>query len=524
MLAGTHWISLLILLHAASLNAQNWTLEASIRFTTDTSSGDHLVLDLDSGILACARSSTSGGVAKIYGRNNGGLHQWESFRTFASDVEGFAYAIDLDAPRLALATKRGQALEAERGVVDVYELDPVDGAEPAVPIGHATPVDDLERDGYGHNILLSGDHLYVGATGRSHPKGSGAVHVHRRPSGSAGAWTEVALIQPAAAGFELPFMQQFGAQLSVDGDHLFVASPASGYSANMRCGALHAFIKEPLDDVWTEVDHWFDASSVLTVDPETQQSFYDLHVNDLARTGLMRSGSVLLADWSLPYRDELSWWVIPEAPPETPACASCRLRAFEHGPDGELSEGPTWPQLEPTAERGYRSWAVGDGILAYNVLSSGSWETLSFVLSAGNELEPLMSIPALEEDLVYTGPLRVSNGLLARSGYRVVDPDSGDREFMVEIFALDVDIGIRPQTTVQPVLRVWPSPCAGACSVEFERQGPWSLEVWATDGSLVKGPLMARGGSVDLSGLQAGFYLLRASDARQSRTVRLTVQ
>ena len=147
---------------------QGWVLESVIPVFSDTNATDHFVLDLDGRLMACGRSAFPGGQVKLYDRNAGGYGQWEAFHAFASDQVGYGFALDLSGRRLALGRKRGDDLSAGQGAVHVYDLHPDASTEQVVDRGHAMAADDVVRDGYGHRVLLHGDTLFVGATGRSH--------------------------------------------------------------------------------------------------------------------------------------------------------------------------------------------------------------------------------------------------------------------------------------------------------------------------------------------------------------------
>lgn len=522
LLPGRYSALLWSALLGGAVFGQGWVLESVIPVFSDTNATDHFVLDVDGGTMACGRSAFPGGEVKLFDRNAGGYGQWEEFHHFASDRVGFGFALDLSGRRLALGRKRGDDLAAEQGEVHVYDLHPDASVDQVVDRGSAMSVDDVARDGYGHSVLMMGDTLFVGAVGRSHPRGSGAVHVHAFPSGNDPAWPQVDLLQPASTGFDLPIMKDFGASMVLQEDHLVIASPGSGYSSLMHCGALHTFARGAGSGHWTERDHWYDAAITVRLDTNSGSNFASFDVNDLGRTGLLVQAGSVFAHWAGYYYTGNIFQAIEE-PPLQPACDVCGLRSFGIGMNGELEPEAPWAELDTAIGRGYSAWTMNGELIAVNVFDDTAWKTLIYRRTSWAGFELVATIPSLADGIDYNGPVALVEGLFVRSARQ----DLGDnvRSFSVEVYALDDFTGLAGMQRPSGPLNVWPSPSSGSCNVTFNTSDSWVLTVVAANGPVERRVHCMPGATVSIVGLPRGLHLLRAVDARGSTNMfRLVVQ
>lgn len=512
---------LLIAPLAFAANCQGWVLERVIPMFTDTINTDHIALDLDGGILAYGRRKALGGEVKLFDRNTGGVGEWEQFHAFTSDQQGYGYSLDIFGDRLALGSKRGESLTDVMGAVEVYDLRPDASADQVVLRGRARSLDDVARDGYGHSVLMKGDTLFVGAVGRSHPSGSGAVHVHALTTSNMDQLPQVDLLQPAPEGFQLPVMQHFGASMVMLDDHLVISSPGSGYSSTMRCGALHSFGRGATG--WEERDHWYDAAITVRFDTTYQSYYTTFDMNDLGSTGIQEQGGSVYAHWARFYGLGIFSSQMP-TPPLAPGCDACGLRSFEVAANGDITPGVAWPELDTTNNRGYSAWTMDGELIAQNVFGDSGWETRIYRKPSWAGLELVASIPALDAAIDYNGPIRMHDRTFIRTAIRQeADPDQ--RSFSAEVYALDAFTGLNGTPSTQETMHVWPSPSNGAATVTFESPNERILTVISANGIVERRIHCAAGHSIHLTDMTPGLHLVRAtSSSGGTSTFRLVVQ
>lgn len=511
-------------------HAQQWELASTVLAFEDSEPTDHLALAIEGDVLALARCTPAGGEVRLHARNAGGTDQWEAFAVLTDPRRGFGFSLDLDQGRLAIGIRGGTTWDSGTGSVLVLSVDPSNLLQPVSSWGEFTSANGLPGDRLGHSVLWQGDTLFVGATGRSHPKGSGAVHVF---AVDGEVLLELAMLQPDAMAFQLPQMREFGAVITCDGRHLAIASPRSGYSDEFRSGAVHVYhpdANEPSG--WAEEAALFDDDIVILTDTfgNVIQNAFD--VNELGREGLYLGDSLVVAHAVSPYYGSLDEEGLP-TPDLVPACAECGMRFYRLGTDGVWAPEALVELPAGLAQRARKGWGM-DGPLAfatgYDTLLD-VWSTVAYgTYDGGSTWIPSDVLPALDACDRYNGPVASTPQWFARSSIRrgtPCVPGGASTRVIVELFGRTDPVAVGsfvPDALLQ--LTVFPVPAHDRCVVRFPAVGPWRMALIAVDGRTLRRWSVA--GDTDelfLGDLAPGIYTVQAEQAsdRGFGTTRLVV-
>ena len=175
---------------------------------TDTSGSIHVAVDLENDVLVIARNTPLGGTVRIHARNNGGADIWDAIAVIEDDRPGFGRSIDLHNGLLAIGVDGGTGAGATAGSTIVLRVDASPLIDPVLQLDEVVANDGFAGDRFGYTVHWRGDTLLVGAIGRGHPDGTGAVYFFRRAGDD---WGPIGSVQPDVFDFQLPVLGDFGA-------------------------------------------------------------------------------------------------------------------------------------------------------------------------------------------------------------------------------------------------------------------------------------------------------------------------
>ncbi|MCB0793272.1 MAG: FG-GAP repeat protein [Flavobacteriales bacterium] len=496
----------------------------------DTMATDHLAIDLEGDVLVVSRSSDHGGSIKIYTENTGGAMHWGLLVEWTDPRPGYGYAIDLKDQTLAIGIRGGRGPNALPGAVELRSLQLNDPISPVLMTDSLSPPSGAAGDRFGHVVRLHGDELFVGAPGREHPLGSGAVFVYSVSNGSA---EFEQLLQPDPDEIGLPFMQAFGWSLSLLDQHLLIASPFSGVSASYSCGMLHRYARNgPIGMPWMPDGHWFDATidSVYVIDPWTNG--LGLAHHEVGRYDLVLLEEGLIVDRSTYYlsfpldsmdRDEDDRFQADL----DPGCKTCRVGYGEWASSTMTLLEPDLLGLDTmTMGRSLRGWSTKENLLLANVHDIFlGWQTLVL------QRDPLQTtwtvvdtVPASALQMDLNGPITAPATWVARTGV-VSDPNdpNGVRSFVVDLLhrpesQIVVDhsawnFQLFNDVTGQSIHAQFPAPVAG------------SYELISSTGACIERSELGGASEVTISthDLAKGSYVLSVTDRSKGRSARTFV-
>jgi len=190
--------------------------------------GDAVALDGDTLVVGDRAWSSNAGRALVFGRDQGGPGAWGQvtalgsfFGTGSQFGDGVAVCGDTIAVS-APGREEVRVFERDQGGTGAW------GEVAALSPGNLAP-----SGSFGGGLALDGDTLAV--SGRLVATAAGKVFVFERDHGGPGAWGEVTSFQ----GSGLPKGAVFGASLALDGDLLVAGTPGSLFSTDV--GTAHVF-------------------------------------------------------------------------------------------------------------------------------------------------------------------------------------------------------------------------------------------------------------------------------------------
>lgn len=496
-------------------------------------------MDMEGDVLAIARCHPGGGEVRLHGRNVGGTDQWEAFAVISDPRRGFGFSLDLDQGRLAIGIRGGATWSSAAGAVQVLQVDPTDVLQPVVSWGEFHAENATAGDLFGHSVLWQGDTLFVGATGRSHAKGNGAVYVFHVYDQQL---VELGMIQPDPLAFQLEDMRLFGSSMACDGQHLVVSSPLSGFSTfsgSWRSGALHVY-----DRSVSEPTGWAASSTLFDVFiPPMAAGF---RTNDLGREGIFLVEGSIIAHSAITYSsyygnsgppDYTPFYATDEngddMPHLAPACEPCRSSVFHQGLDGQWSLDTTLQLPVGFPERSRSGWRVDPDaafITGYDTTAQ-AWRTIIHQVTPGlSDWIVIDTLPGLDPCDQYNGPVVSSGERFARSALRkgtACTGTSNGHQLQVELFARTEAVGVREPITEAQIVCM-PNPARDYCNLLLNSQGPWRLELIGACGDRIRSFSDVRGSGfrLQLAGVSPGLYVVRATNYVTSRTLatRLVIQ
>ena len=300
----------------AVLAQEDAVLVTAFTAFTDTSTTDHVVMDLEEEVLVLARAAGDSGSVRIHWRSSGGEDGWEAIALLAERTRGFGRSIDLHNGLLAIGIDANDGTtQGDTGSVRIYRVDPL-AVDPVLALDTLfTPLVQPPGPGpderFGHTVHWVGDTLMVGAPGAIYldPSGGGAGKVHGFVR-NGDQWYSCGSIQPDPTIFQLPYLGAFGELMASSADDLVIAAPFSGSALMLSdppsfsnvIGSLHFYHR---DGSGSATCGWTLASieQDITLGPDTQfnttnSAFLTL---ETGRQGIHFGGDRLLAHISANY-------------------------------------------------------------------------------------------------------------------------------------------------------------------------------------------------------------------------------
>lgn len=457
---------------SSTVLAQSWTLERSMEVFAVADSSTHVVVDADGDLIAFGRSTAIGGSVSIHARHAGGVNAWEAISVIHDPRPGFGRALDLHNGALAVGIPGNNPI-SPAGAVLLIAVDPANVNLPVTVIGEVTPANGLNGDRFGEAVRLSDDMLLVGATGRPHPKGSGAVYTFERTGDGL---VECGLLQPDPVAFQLPQLHRFGAQMDRAGDQLVIAAPLSGFTSTFNdqgqfrnvIGSLH--VHERSDPcLWAETDTYFNLTTAF--DSTVWSSvFVDVEVG---RRGLALSASGLIVHVSGPrfttepniFNQPPSWELDDDGRVTQTlfeGCRDCGLIQLQHAGTDWTVVNERIPVIGPGEQLGLGAWTALDEHLFVNIFDtvSTTWRTDHWIWDAMTSAwTTWTSIPEAETCGSFNAPLAWSDDLLARVVLVPDCPDtSGTYKLHAELYRITLPVGMAQAAEVGSEPRLYPNP------------------------------------------------------------------
>jgi methionine-rich copper-binding protein CopC len=168
------------------------------------------------------------GAAWVYKRDG---NSWQPHQKLLANDGGlqdeFGWSVDIDGDTIAVGAWEDETDGSDPGRVYVYVLT----GDTWTLQQRIVPTESNPLDGFGHEVLLNGDTLFVGAPGDGGNQltAPGAAYVFTR---TGTAWTQSQRFVPSGQ-----FPNGFGFALAVDGDNLLIGAPFEGFGR----GAVYAY-------------------------------------------------------------------------------------------------------------------------------------------------------------------------------------------------------------------------------------------------------------------------------------------
>lgn len=487
--------------------AQSWQLVKTIEIISDSLSVDRTTVELEGGTVIFARSGSQGGDVRLFGKNVGGADQWDLFDVLSSAEAAFASDIALMNGTLAVGSSGDPNTAISPGSVSIHTVDASD-IDPLVALATLIPANGVGGDRFGHALHWSGDSLLVGAPGRNHPDGTGAVYVFKH---SGATWTELAMIQPDPATFPLPALYGFGHDIASSGTRMVVASPGSGYAQGLGSGALHLYDRSANEaSGWAAAAVVYDLSLVETV--VNGDTFTAFATGDLGGTGLFLIDTLLIADAHSPMDLNVQ-----------EACTACPMRAFRKTADDTWTPSPGGaPETVFPRSRNGTTVQGHEALLNGLDAITGLWYTTAWRYMPDGTWSLQETLWAADSCTRLNGPIVLDGDRFARLATRTGElcaVTAGEHAWSIEIFERASTVSI--STTV-------PQPSSLAISGEqllltTDLVGSFGIHIRSMSGTGVL-ELSATGpGTVRLpiATIAPGMYLLQLdsrSNGRQTAT------
>lgn len=516
-------------------DAQTWAWNATLPALGEWSFGsgsasDHLVCDVENDVVVAAYSNALLGVLRVHARHANGLDQWGTIAEvdFNSVValapKAYGWALDLDAGRLAVTVRGGAYGTTETGSVFLYRLDVSDPTEPLQLIAQVTAPGLMPEDHFGHCVQLSGNELFVGAPGRPHALGSGAVFIYTIDGDQV---QQRAVLQPPPGSFGLPFMGGFGSALAVQGDRLVVVSPSSGVAPGFECGAIHPFIRNENDPAgWSALSAWYQPALNVVMDPVDGTLQAVMRMNNLGEEGVFLDEDQTFVHWARPHGSTTL----------QPACEHCQVVQLELTDAGYTVVDTLALEADEVRKRGLRSWCSTAGRLFVNHFVDpvspwipGTWGTTELAPVQGGGWEAVSEIPALDDCQELFLPVRVSGNTLIRATKSpgCTWPTTSTR-YYIEVFQRQEEVGVETPEDHYSTLGIYPQPATVEVQIDLPYPAQWAVEVFGVDGASCT-PAIRRStphAVISVDALAPGPYVVRATDGTRGTTLvgRLLVQ
>ncbi len=175
--------------------------------------------------------SSNEGSAYVFERGSGGwAFSTKLTASDATDLDAFGWNIALSGNTLAIgAWNAGPSPSYQPGAVYLFDRS----GGPWVQTDKLQPTSLTAFSIFGASVALQPDRLVVGASSAGNYNGSGAVYFYQRLGGT---WIARQRIWIQGSSGH----QNFGEQVSLDGDHLIVGAPADGGSP-VNQGTVHVY-------------------------------------------------------------------------------------------------------------------------------------------------------------------------------------------------------------------------------------------------------------------------------------------
>ena len=262
-----------------------------------TGSGDNfgwaVDLDRDRLVVGAPNNNSDAGAAYLFARNQGGLNQWNTVKTFTPPVGGdalFGWAVDLDNDWLAVGVPANSALT---GTVHLYERNQ-GGAD---IWGHVKQLTGPGTDvlvQFGRSLSLDGDTLAVGAPYFNF--GRGLVYVFARNHLGPDNWGSLLYVKASDPEAD----DNFGYALGLDNGRLLVGAPQED-SKGVNAGAVYVFARNQ-----GGADNWGFVDKKLATDGKPGDGFgWSVHVdNDRSLVSANGAGVAYLMERNQPGADQ----------------------------------------------------------------------------------------------------------------------------------------------------------------------------------------------------------------------------
>jgi hypothetical protein len=519
------WATLPAFLLVHFCGAQSDTLIRAFTAFTDSFPSGHVALDLENDVLVLARAVGDSGCVRVHWRDAGGADQWNAIAVLSEGIRGFGHSIDLHNGLLAVGIDANDgSFNGPYGSVRIYRVDPF-APDPVVALD--TLVLDAGDDAYptdrfGRTVHWHDDMLLVGAVGRYHPLGTGAVYLFDR---SGDQWQMCGLLQ-AGTDLQAPVLGSYGEVIASSPGRIVIGAPFSGYaesfsnlgSMNNVLGSLHFYRQVPGA---SDPCGWVPDGIAMDIShpPGQLSAFLTL---ETGRQGIAFCGSDLIthiaANYTVQAPDSSLDDEVRVRPPLRPACDHCGLRSFH---ENEIQPG-IWTiadtsmlPIQDDLSMGLGAWAVHDQLLFVNQFDRtlDVWSTRVHSHYTGNWVE-IMTIAGTQpmSDTAYNTPLVADGPWLVRLPSTLDQSDGAIRTIGVEIFHLGAWTGMNDEAPASHRLLPYPDPAPGVCTVELPDGKRWTLSVFDPMGRAVRAYAPCASGRVtlDLSGVSPGTYSLVA--------------